>query len=384
MSEAEYSVILLPTLECDARCDYCFEDKMRGRMPPDRFIEFLDRLLDFADARHVNVLHLYWQGGEVLTLAPEWLEQAHAVSREQAAARGRTIVHHLQSNLLAYDDRWNPVIASMFANDVGTSMDFPNRHRRMPGGSPEEYTERWTRNVRKARDAGIDVGVIAVASAETLKLGAEAFYTFFVEQVGVTDFLVNSPFAGGRPNDVKRDLPLDAQSFGGFLVELTDIWLERGYSQGIKVGPSSELLCAFLGRDARLPCFWQDNCAHGFVCIDPEGNVSQCDCWVASYHDMRFGNILNGTPLAVVLEQSPVRKEFLYRPGILVAQTDCIQCEHLAVCHGGCPVRAFTTYGRLTAKDPYCEAYKMLFTHVKQAAARIAYGKETQPVIRTL
>ena len=49
-------------------------------------------------------------------------------------ARGRTTVNCLQSNLLAYEPRWNLIIAGMFNNSVGTSMDFPNRHRRMPGG----------------------------------------------------------------------------------------------------------------------------------------------------------------------------------------------------------------------------------------------------------
>jgi radical SAM protein with 4Fe4S-binding SPASM domain len=372
MSKLEYSVIFLPTLHCDARCDYCFEDKSIGQISPEHFEDFLDKLLDFADVRHISRLHLYWQGGEIFTLTPPWMEKAYRLIQEKSAARGCEIRNYLQTNLLAYDDRWNNIIATMFGNSAGTSMDFPNRHRRMPGGTPEEYTERWMRHVQHAMAADIRLGVIAVPSAETLQMGAEAFYDFFTRQVGVTDFQVNSPFPGGQSNEVKGDLPLDAHALGRFLIDLTDIWLERGYGQGILLGPSAELLNHFLGRENRLPCYWQDNCANGFSCVDPAGHVSQCDCWAASYPGMRYGNMLGEVPLATLLEKSAVRREFLDRPGYLVANSDCLECEHLGVCHGGCPVRAYSTYGSLLEKDPYCETYKMLFSHVKQIAAGIA------------
>jgi radical SAM protein with 4Fe4S-binding SPASM domain len=167
-------------------------------------------------------------------------------------------------------------------------------------------------------------------------------------------------------------LPLDAQRLGDFLVDLTDLWLERGYGRGIKVGPSSEILDYYLHGDTVIPCFWHDNCANNFVCIDPAGNVSQCDCWVASYPEMRFGNLLEDGPLWTLLEKSSARQRFLERPATLLQERDCIECEHLAICHGGCPVRAYSTFGTLLEKDPYCETYKILFARMQEISARIA------------
>jgi radical SAM protein with 4Fe4S-binding SPASM domain len=371
VNRRDFALIFLPTLVCDARCDYCFEDRSTPPVSLEDFAAIFGRVLDYMDARQMGTLHLYWQGGEILTLEPAWIERANGIMRALSGERGRTTINHLQSNLLAYDPKWNPVIAGVFNNSVGTSMDFPNRHRRMPGGTPEAYTERWTRSVRELRQAGVNIGVISVPNAETLEMGAQALYTFLVDETGVGNFQINSPFPGGRVNDVKRSLPLDARALGRFLVDLMDLWLLRGRSRGVKVGPCTEVLNYFLDGGGRLPCFWQDNCANGFICIDPKGNVAQCDCWVASYPEMRFGNILE-TPLAELLDKSPARREFLDRPGALMADTDCIDCEHLAICHGGCPVRAFSTYGRLAEKDPYCETYKMLFSHAKEQAARIA------------
>ena len=372
MTGTSFSVILLPTLHCDARCDYCFVDTTTGHMTLETFSQLLEKLFDFMDERDIGILNLYWQGGEVFTLSPEWFYGAHERMQAMATRRGRSLANFLQSNLLAYGKEWDPVIDEVFGNTVGTSMDFPNRHRRVAGGTPEAYTERWTRNVRKVRDAGVGVGVIAIPGAETLDLGAEAFYSFFVNEVGVCDFQVNPPFPGGRKNETKSGLPLEAQRLGDFLVDLTDLWLERGYGRGIKVGPSSEILDYYLHGDTVIPCFWQDNCANNFVCIDPAGNVSQCDCWVASYPEMRFGNLLEDGPLWTLLEKSSARQRFLERPATLLQERDCIECEHLAICHGGCPVRAYSTFGTLLEKDPYCETYKILFARMQEISARIA------------
>ena len=251
-------------------------------------------------------------------------------------------------------------------------MDFPNQHRRMPSRPPEEYTARWTKNVGEVLATGISVGVIAVPSVETLERGAQAFYDFFVKEAGIYDFQVNPPFPGGAANEAKKSLPLDPYRFGDFLVELSDIWLAHGFNYGVKVGPFSEILDYFLHGDTVIPCFWQANCADNFICIDPRGNVSQCDCWVASYPEMHFGNLFKTSSLSALLKTSPVRREFLGRPGILMQTRDCAECEHLAFCHGGCPVRAYSTHNTLHEKDPYCETYKQLFSHLKKAASRIA------------
>ncbi len=257
MTRTSFSVILLPTLHCDARCDYCFEDTTTGSMDLDTFSVLLEKLYDFMDERNIEGLNLYWQGGEVFTLSPEWFYAAKVRMDAIVERRGHSLANFLQSNLLAYNDTWEPIIRDVFNGSVGTSMDFPNQHRRMPSRPPEEYTARWTKNVGEVLATGISVGVIAVPSVETLERGAQAFYDFFVKEVGIYDFQVNPPFPGGAANEAKKSLPLDPYRFGDFLVELSDIWLAHGFNYGVKVGPFSEILDYFLHGDTVIPCFWQ-------------------------------------------------------------------------------------------------------------------------------
>jgi uncharacterized protein len=372
MNGSEFSLILLPTLRCNAACDYCFVNRTADTLSQENLAVIARRLREFMETEGIATLTIHWQGGEVMTLPPEWYFQARDVIHREAGVPGKRIAHSLQSNMLAYSEAWEPLIRDMFNGSVGSSVDYPNRHRRAVDGSPGEYNETWARNVQAAKAAGIRVGVICIPNAGTLEIGAERFYAHLVEELGLTDFQINTPFAGGDLNRVKGDYPLDPPRLGAFLVDLAEVWLSRGPRDGVRIGPFTEFLDHLNNETVTLPCIWQKNCAQGFVCIDPRGHVSQCDCWVASYPDYRFGNILESRTLSEILRDNPVRKQFLDRPGHLVQHEECIECEFLALCHGGCPIRTYTASGTLLARDPYCETYKIMFRHLHDVAGRPA------------
>jgi radical SAM protein with 4Fe4S-binding SPASM domain len=368
-----FSIILLPTNQCNVDCDYCFENKTRDRLTLEQLGHLMDKVFAHMVRSHIGALTIYWQGGEIMTMPPHWFEQAHALIAAAARAHGRHVEHSLQSNMIGYGRQWNRVIAEMFGNSVGTSMDYPNLHRKRFGRGPDDYTALWHRNILLAREAGIDISVIAVPNHGTLEVGAERFYTYFAEDLEITSFQVNTPFPGGEENAVKRSLPLDVDQLSRFFVDLTDVWLERGYHSGVRVGPMDELLRQFSGGWGRLPCIWQANCADQFVSIDARGHVAQCDCWVTSYPEYFFGNIFECDSFTELLRNSPARQQFLDRPKALI-QGECLECEYLSLCHGGCPVRTYTFGGDLFEKDPYCGLYKALFRHVQDAAAQLTHG----------
>lgn len=373
MGSKVFSLILLPTLKCNADCDYCFEDKTNDRLSLDHLQVLIDKVLDYLVEKDIARLMIHWQGGEAMTLPPSWFAQAETLIGASAAARGRSVTHGLQTNMIGYSPKWDGVIRGMFGNSVSTSLDYPNLYRRRRGHDVTDYNAVWTRNVHLARGAGIDVQVISVPNTATLNIGAERFYSHLVDELGIRSFQVNTPFPGGEDNLVKRLLPLDTDALARFFAALAEVWLERGYEEGIRVGPFDELLAYFMGRKALLPCIWTDDCANHIVSIDARGNVAQCDCWVTSYPDYWFGNIFAGESLGEMLAQSSVVERFHQRPMALV-QGDCIACDYLAICHGGCPVRTFTVHGTLFEKDPHCTLYKSIFRYMEGAAVRMARG----------
>lgn len=369
------SLILLPTNKCNVACEYCFEDKTADFMTHEQLEVAIDRLLDHMEQQCVPEMIIYWQGGEVMIMQPEWFERAHELISRAAGRRGKTIGHSLQSNMIGYSSKWNKVIAEMFGNNVGTSMDFPNLYRKAHGHTADEYTRLWTRNVRLAREAGIEVGVISIPNKETLRLGGAAFYSYFVDELGVTDFQVNTSFSGGELNEAKSESILDMPALARFFVELADVWVERGYPAGVKLGPIDGLLNHFMGRVASLPCIWQQNCADDFVSIDARGHVAQCDCWVTSYPEYRFGNVFGAKSFSQVMKESKARRRFVTRPEEMIEHETCAACDYLSICHGGCPVRAYSITGDFFVKDPYCEVYKALFSRMENLATELSRAR---------
>ncbi|NEV64330.1 radical SAM/SPASM domain-containing protein [Thiorhodococcus minor] len=378
MNGNHFSLILLATNQCNAACEYCFEDKTRDHLSIERLGLIVDKVLDHMDAHRIGAPTIHWQGGEAMLLPPQWYLEAFALIGEAAAKRGIQVDHGLQTNLLPYGPEWDAIIAEMFDNSVSTSLDYPNLYRKLPGRSPEHYDALWASKVRMARSAGIDVKVISVLNRATLEIGAERFYEHLVDALGVTDFQINTPFPGGEANTAKQALELDVAALARFHCELADIWLERGAGRDVRIGPFDQLVNYFTHRDATLPCIWGQNCADALIAVDARGHVAQCDCWVTSYPDYRFGNILESNRLSELLRDSPARRRFTERPVHLV-QRDCIDCDYLALCHGGCPVRTYSRHQSLLEKDPYCELYKRLFRHIEDQATRLAGAGAMSP-----
>ena len=145
-----------------------------------------------------------------------------------ADARGKRIAHSLQSNMIGYHKRWNTIIAEMFGNSVGTSMDFPNLYRKARHGTPAQYTALWSRNVRDAREAGIQVDVIAIPNKATLQVGAERFYTYFVDELGITDFQINNSLNSNTSNRLISPRPF--------------VW-PKGSSGEVTIGTVARKIC---------------------------------------------------------------------------------------------------------------------------------------------
>ena len=173
-----------------------------------------------------------------------------------------------------------------------------------------------------------------------------------MEEVGLTHFQVNTPFPGGPAACFLGDLLLDADQLGDFLVGLLDVCLSR--DSGVNIAPFRSIIERMsTGFGSRVPCFFSSNCVNGFFCIDPSGDVGQCDCWVSSYPEKNFGNVLDCEGLDEIFRSSN-RLELAGRISNLVRDADCLNCEYFALCAGGCPVRAMSAQESPHHKDPYC------------------------------
>ena len=119
MIGTDFSVVLLPTLACNAACDYCFEQHRVGMLDHERLELIVRQLLDVAQDQNLKRLNVFWQGGEVTLLSPEWFERAGEIFAEHLSDADVEVVHYLQIE----SDRLRPLVEPTGPPDV----------RRQPG-----------------------------------------------------------------------------------------------------------------------------------------------------------------------------------------------------------------------------------------------------------
>jgi uncharacterized protein len=354
-----FSVVFIPTLACNCRCSHCFE-KLAERNSDNQDWELqFSQMRKLAETLKCDILKVYWQGGEVLCLKPDTVQSILDIGAAVFRESGITVEHHLQTNLLLYEtSKWKDVISSFFLGSISSSIDLPNLYRLTPTLSTGEYNRAWLKKKDMAENDGFKISVVTLPNHETLEIGAEYFYRFFRDEAGLKSVQVNLPFPG------HGDLPpLDLEDLAGFMKDLYRIWVESG--RDLNLSPFRAMEDRLLRGCGAIPCCWAFNCASLILAIGPNGEVGQCDCWIATYGDYDFGTI--DQPVEQLLNCDN-RKPFLRRPLKLMRDTRCGECKFWGICFGGCPIRAFTFTGDLMSRDHYCPVYYEMFSYILSQA----------------
>jgi radical SAM protein with 4Fe4S-binding SPASM domain len=347
----------MPTLACNAACEYCFQNKTGSRMSDEVLNRFLDGLLEYSRQENIRGIKIFWQGGDVLTLPPERASEILDIIRERTAGMGITVNHHIQTNLLGYHGGWTRILKDNFRDRISSSLDYPNLYRRAPGIGVDDYFGRWLQKKNEIERDGFGVSVIALPNAETLERGAGAFYDFFRNTAGVRSLQVNFPFPG-IGSDYPRQLSL--RKYADFLRDLYRVWVADG--KRIYLRPFTTIERKKKNPQASTFCIWSYCCADDILAVAPGGEVAQCDCWILCLDEFQYGTVRDAGLRQLLA--SPNREIFYRRTEQLALQGECGQCDYWRLCHGGCPIRAYRFSGNFFQKDHFCSVYRALFDTV--------------------
>lgn len=367
---SELSFIMIPTTKCNLSCTHCFEKRTGRVMSYPELETVMTKIREYSDLHGIERITFYWQGGEILTLGLDWFERMDEIVCHVFSASRISIRHRLQSNLIAYTSEWKPLIEKIFDSSIGSSLDYPNLYRLSSGISANQFNEEWLGYCNKVRLDGIDVGVISVVNEESLKIPAEDFLEFYSVKMGLSSLQLNFPFDIPTDRKANKDLNesfyLNQSGLGKFLVNLFDVWIDEdsGWHSKISINPFNELIDVFslAPRSSRCNCIWSGNCADTFFTIGPDSSVGLCDCWVTSLPSFSFGNLQ--TQSLDEISKNDIRQRFRQRIDAIL-ESSCADCSFLGVCFGGCIIRTFGRFSTINRKDPYCGAYKALFSRVQ-------------------
>jgi radical SAM protein with 4Fe4S-binding SPASM domain len=361
----EVSIIFVPTVRCDCRCDHCFQPRTNETITLEQLSTVFQRISTYLARVGVTNVDVYWQGGEIMTLSPEWCLQAGRQIDTLLRANNLRAKHFLQTNLMGYSPAWDPAIWELFDGMLGSSLDFPNVYRRYRGLSGEAYNEHWISCFGNATSRGLQVSVISVPNKRTLDASPLDFYRYYFDELGLKSLQLNTPFAAGPSSHLAGEIFLDAPQLGDFLAGLFDVYCSR--DDGVTLDPFKSIVDRLVLGDnaAKVPCFFCPNCVSSFFCVGPGGEIGQCDAWLGSFPEKNFGNILQTHDLGEILISSN-RLELAARTENLILNSECLECSYMSLCNGGCPVRTKSAKGDPNYSDPQCEAYKKMFEAVNK------------------
>lgn len=327
---------IAPTMDCNFRCDYCFEEHLKVSMS--RIVQ--DRLLQWTRERlePARALYVTWYGGEpLLPRAFPVVERLSEGFLEGCRPRGLDYQAHLVTNGFFLDREKMLRLRELGVTKVQVTLDGPpeqhDRRRHLVGGRGTfarilenlkacvdlaEFQVRINVDARNALEA-LDVVEILVAEGLRGK---------------VRPYLAQVTHDGAACGNI-QELCYSSQDFARMEVEVYREAARRGLPLARY---PFRLAGAFCTAD-RL---------NGYV-VAPGGLLFKCWHEVTMSPERSIGSLLDEQrPFQRAVEDRWLQWDALSKPG-------CRSCEVMPLCHGGCPLEAMRHPDRDRGA---CEHYK--------------------------
>lgn len=349
------TVIFKPTESCNSRCIYCDvvhkEPRTPSTMPLETLELFFSRVNEFLVERPEEQLEIIWHGGEPLLLGPDYFYHAIRFQEEQCTDTAQRIRHNIQSNLTLFNREFAGIFRRLGISSIGTSYDPAGNIRGLGSGRDSTaYNRKFMKALAIVEEEGFNWGVIYVVTRLSLAQPLEIFR-----------FLTNlSPRGSIMLNPVllysKRleQLKVSPEEYADFLGTIFPIWWARR-DEFPQVQPFHYLTTTLLEGGRSLMCCDSGACAHTHLNILPDGSLSHCGR-SADWGLLDYGSIFDRSFSQALAD--PQRETLLSRNKILV-DGDCRGCRFWDICHGGCPLDAWSAAGSFLHKSEWCQAKKV-------------------------
>lgn len=347
------TIIVKVTDSCNLKCAYCYAANGKdGVMSYDTLKNTITRA-----ALLNRQCHFIWHGGEPLLAGIDFFEKVVALESEFKEC---TFTNGIQTNgtLLT-----NSMLDFFEANNfrIGFSLDgnrFCHDSTRpyKSGKSSFADTLYWMKEVKRRGIGGGGICVLNKTTASNIK----DIYDFSKQEK--INFQYNPLLPEGRAF-FDKTLELSTDELARAYIELFDLWFEDSDRPNISffsnIVNSINNLCNQKKVEA-YDCALKNKCQYSIIAIAANGDIYPCGRFVGN-KNFSYGNVNENLSTESLLNNS-VRKEFITRHKGL---NECMNCRYISMCNSGCPNSAFSVFGTIMHKDPFCESYRQLFSHVE-------------------
>lgn len=348
------TVIFKPTEACNAKCIYCDVVHKKTRSPETMPLEtlelFFSRVNEFLLERPDERMEIIWHGGEPLLLGPGYFSKALSFQQKHCAETSHRINHNVQSNLTLFSPDFTDVLKKLGIHSLGTSYDQIENLRGLGAHRDSKaYNKQFMNGIRLAEQEGFSWGVIYVVTKLSLAKPLEIF-----------NFLSNlSPKGSFNLNpvliyDSKLDhLRITPEEYAHFLGVIFPAWWNHR-EEFSQIEPFSSLASNLLEESRSLMCCDSGACAYSHINLSPDGSLSHCGR-SADWGLLNYGSIFDKSFSEVLADP---QRDVLMQRNTILPETECKGCRFWDICHGGCPLDAWSASGSFLHKSQWCYAKK--------------------------
>jgi uncharacterized protein len=304
-----------------------------------------------------------FHGGEPLVAGIDFYKKAMPMIYE---ILGNNVNIGMQSNLWALDEEFHSLF-SEYSIGISTSIDGPkhiNDTQRCPG-----YFDKTFSGIDFLHRNGISPGCIVTFTKYSAKYYREVF-----------DFFVNnhmhfSVHGAVRPIGSKDDsIYLDADEYARLLLGLLDLYVKN--LDKIKISTLDTMIKNISYDESGLCTF--SRCIGDYLAVTPGGELYSCNRFIGN-KDFSLGNVNRIEGMAEIENSSGWQRLMEWTKTI---DEECAGCLHKNICHGGCPYAGFSAGNGKPSRDPFCEAYKKVYSYILDRATDEFFSDENMNAIK--
>jgi uncharacterized protein len=332
------TITILPTLDCNFRCSYCYEEHRPGVMKQ----EVLNKITEVVEKRIKGgspSIYIAWYGGEPL-LCLDIIEELSRKLMHIAKENNITFSAEMITNGYLLNKNVVGLLQELKIGQLQVTLDGPpeihNKKRTLRTGG-----ETFWKIIENVAIASEYIPIALRINVDKTNMDQVNQVLDILCETGLTEKKV-LPYLGfvrSTTSACKSISPqcLTEEEFALNSAKFIDELYERGFKNCVYPTPQFKICGAV---------------TEGTSAIDPDGNLFKC--WeTVAVPEEAIGNILEDRPK--IEHQLNLLKWMNYDP---FANNECIECDIFPICFGGCPSSRIEHPGGKVVIDPDGYLYK--------------------------
>jgi radical SAM protein with 4Fe4S-binding SPASM domain len=194
---------------------------------------------------------------------------------------------------------------------------------------------------------GMGGGIIYVVTKKSLKKPLEVF--FFLTNLKLGSGINLNPVLVYDPT--RKDIAVTPEEYVEFLGTIFPTWWKH-QDRYPDIEPFRSLVKNIRDKQCSLGCVDSGNCAYSHVYVGPNGKASHCGR-SADWNLLSYGTIQEHSFVEIF---SNKQRELLLQRNEILQNGECQGCRFWSICHGGCPLDAYSEHQDFMYKTEWCEA----------------------------